>query len=251
MLEAERLSVRRALWNTQGIALEEDRIATLYPFRKSGYYSYDNTFKPVLNGQSIREVIAQAHSRVTPDHPQVAAADVMGSGWVFLRGNMLDARSLFDGGLDYGIGIALNNSRGPLRKFWDRQNGRDLDFVKGDIQLHSTWRKIDNLLTKRNIDGFDVMLVRGIAGADDLNPTLIVSSLKDAYARLTSHNGILLAQVPGFVGEKTLSKFADTARDHGIRVQLERGRIWKLMGREVRAIRIDKLPTSPQKLDFL
>lgn len=251
MLEAERPLIRRALWNTQGIALEESRMVPVYSFRKSGYNSYDNTFGPVLNGQNIQAMIAEARSRITPEHPRVAGADIMGSGWVFLRGNTFDRRNLFDEGLNYGVGIALNNSRGPLRRFWDRKRGRDLDFVKGDVQLHSTWRRVDKLLAKHNIDGFDLMFFRGIAGTDDLNPTLIVSSLRDAYARLTSHRGILLAQVPGFVGEGALNKFADIARDHNIRVQLERGKIWKLMKREVRVIRIDKLPTSPQKLDFL
>lgn len=251
MQETERGLIKDALHVTQLFAPHEHKA---YGLRRQGYFSYEATFASVLDGKSIQEVIREAKARIGPDHPQVAGADVMGSGWVFLRGSIFHtffAKSLFDKGLDYGIGIALNNSRGSLRRFWDRKRGRDLDFVKGDVQLHSTWKKVDELLAKRNIDGFDVMLVRGIAGADDLSPLLITSSLKDAYARLTSHNGILLAQVPGFIGEGILRKFADTARDHNVGVQLGRGKSIGIFGSEVRVMRIDKFPTSPQKLDFI
>lgn len=220
-----------------------------YRYRREGYNSYNYTFRSLLRGKKIQDIIREAKNQAPSEHPLIAAADVLGSGWVFLKGSFPFARTLFTQGLDYGIGITLNNTRSRLREKWDRRRNRTIDVIEKNVELPSTWRKVDKLLADHRADGFALILVRGIDGVKSIDPSQYLNILREMYKRLSSREGVLLVELPDRIRYEDLVNFTSLAQQHEIDISL--GETPRGYSGPRRIMRIDKHPESPQELTFL
>lgn len=171
--------------------------------RKSYEYTFRDVFKDSLPLFLRRRRFAGRGAYV---------ADVMGAGGVL--------RTL---PIDGGLAVTLGDGRSEEQKCEDTES--NIKLLEGNVIEKNTWRAVETYLNQKDRPGFDLMLVRPVAGLDYIpqDARLGFTLMSKMWENLNPDGGVLLTQtmrrynsdiqrwVPQLKKAKILARFSEGA----------------------------------------
>lgn len=154
--------------------------ADYWPTNNSPIEDYDKTFKTVLKGRRIVDLVRDRAGLVVID--LMSSTDALSTLFSQLRQpNKL------------GISVSLEDSRSEERRLYDE--GMGIRYLTGDLNMSSTWKRlIDELAGKRA----DLILERGGMGVQYVpaNERFYGYVLNRLWEIVSENGGVILIQCP-------------------------------------------------------
>lgn len=155
-----------------------------WPDKNWGIYNssldaYERTFKHVLNGSTIEDLVSHKQDPVV--------IDIMAP-----AGTLAELFAHIPSRNKLGIAVGLEDIRTSEQKLRDNELG--ITSVKGDITKSSTWKEIESALDGKKVD---LIIERAVGGLNQLPRHAVFYGITlQRMWHMLSDDGILLLQLP-------------------------------------------------------